>query len=114
VELVERMPSRYKIGMLGARKRLYAEAAAARLPAASRRRLAPSLRPWRRKRGFATPPGNPFIAETANDPGRPLGESGLFRDDALERVLAHGGRSRRALLSLASWLSTHEPARAAA
>jgi asparagine synthase (glutamine-hydrolysing) len=114
VELVERMPSRYKIGALGARKRLYGEAAAARLPAASRARLEASLRPWRRKRGFSPPRGNPFLSATADDPGRQLGESGLFRDDAVARALNRGGRRRDVLLAFASWFSAHEPARAAA
>ena len=114
VELVERMPSRYKISSLGARKRLYGEAAAARLPATSRRRLEPSLRPWRRKRGFSPPRGNPFVDATSTDPARPLGESGLFTDDAVARALGGGGRRRDVLLALASWLSTHGPARAAA
>jgi asparagine synthase (glutamine-hydrolysing) len=114
VELVERMPSRYKIGALGARKRLYGEAAAARLPAASRRRLEASLRPWRRKRGFSPPRGNPFVAATTAESARELGESGFFAEDAVVRSLARGGRRRDVLLALTSWLSTHERARAAA
>jgi asparagine synthase (glutamine-hydrolysing) len=108
VELVERMPSRYKIGALGTRKRLYGEAAAARLPASSRRRLSPSLRPWRRKRGFSPPRGNPFVAATSADPARPLDRSGLFAGDAVAHTLARGGRRRDVLLALGSWLATHE------
>ena len=114
VELVERMPSRYKISPLGVRKRLYGDAAAALLPAASRRRLEPSLRPWRRKRGFSPPRGNPFVDATSTDPARPLVESGLFAHDAAARTLARGGRRRDVLLAFGSWLSAHEAARAAA
>lgn len=112
VELVERMPSRHKIGALGGRKRLYREAAADHLPAASRRRLAASLRPWRPKRGFSPPRGNPF-AETTADPFGPLAQTGLFAGDALAPSLG-AGRRHDVLLALASWLAAHEPAGAAA
>jgi asparagine synthase (glutamine-hydrolysing) len=108
VELVERMPSRYKISSLGARKRLYGEAAAVRLPAASRRRLEPSLRPWRRKRGFSPPRGNPFVAASAADPTRSLTESDLFAKEAVARTLDHGGRRRDVLLALGSWLAAQQ------
>jgi asparagine synthase (glutamine-hydrolysing) len=114
VELVERMPSRYKVGGLGSRKRLYAEAAAARLPAASRKRLERSLRPWGRKRGFSPPLGNSFIAETAHDSARPLVESGLFAGGSVTHALDRGGRRRDVLLALASWFSAHEPAKVGA
>jgi asparagine synthase (glutamine-hydrolysing) len=114
VELVERMPSRYKVGGLGSRKRLYGEAAAARLPAASRKRLESSLRPWGRKRGFSPPRGNAFLDAATDDSARPLTESGLFTRDPVARALDRGGRRRDVLLALASWLAAHEPAKVGA
>ncbi len=55
VELVERMPSRYKVSLLGDRKWLYRHAAVRELPPGVRRRLSgPTVR-LRRKRGFSTP-----------------------------------------------------------
>jgi asparagine synthase (glutamine-hydrolysing) len=109
VELVERMPSAYKIGPLGGRKRLYREAAARRLPAASSRRLAASLRPWQPKRGFSPPRERRSPRLGAAD--RPLRELGAFDEAALGAVLGAGEVTTResgVLLALSQWLEARE------
>src|SRR5439155_6199758 len=55
LELVERMPSRYKVSLLGERKWLYRQAAARHLPPALARRLCPPTKRFERKRGFSSP-----------------------------------------------------------
>jgi asparagine synthase (glutamine-hydrolysing) len=111
VELVERMPSAYKIGPLGGRKRLYREAAAKRLPPASSRRLAASLRPWQPKRGFSPP--RKIRAADASEQLGPLRDLGLFNEDALRSTLRGGETPTRdsgVLLALSRWLEAREAA----
>jgi asparagine synthase (glutamine-hydrolysing) len=55
LELVERMPSRFKISPLGERKWLYRQGAARRLPPELARRLCPPTKRFERKRGFSQP-----------------------------------------------------------
>jgi asparagine synthase (glutamine-hydrolysing) len=55
VELVERMPSRFKVSLLGERKWLYREAAARRLPRTAAQRLCGIRARVGKKRGFTTP-----------------------------------------------------------
>jgi asparagine synthase (glutamine-hydrolysing) len=55
LELVERMPSVYKISWLGERKWLYREAASRQLPPSLRRRVCGPVARLGRKRGFAAP-----------------------------------------------------------
>jgi asparagine synthase (glutamine-hydrolysing) len=114
VELVERMPSRYKIGPLGGRKRLYREAAARRLPAASSRRLAASLRPWQPKRGFSPPRGSRSVPSNATVDAerlRPLRDLGMFDEISLLAAFRDGGeleRHRSVLAALSTWLAARE------
>ncbi len=55
LELVERMPSRYKISWIGERKWLYRQGAAERLPPSLRRRLCGPGARLGRKQGFSAP-----------------------------------------------------------
>jgi asparagine synthase (glutamine-hydrolysing) len=116
VELVERMPSRYKIGLLGNRKWLYREAALDRLPAPSRRRLAAAGTRLRPKRGFSPPQGNRFtrIDSAAVDEAdwvEPLRTLDAVEQDALTALLltdSGSTRNRDVLLALSSWLAARE------
>jgi asparagine synthase (glutamine-hydrolysing) len=113
VELAERMPSRYKIGLFGNRKWLYREAAATRLPTETSRRLGRTGGPLRRKRGFS-PPG---AGRAGGGHGASNGEPGwlapLLALDAFDekqlRLAASGGgdghRRRAVLQALSGWLT---------
>jgi asparagine synthase (glutamine-hydrolysing) len=114
VDLTERMPSRYKIGALGNRKWLYRKAAAARLPAATSRRLFRSDNPLKRKRGFSPPRGSRSGADS-----RPHDEAGwatpflevdAFDGDAVTLEAASGdpARGRSVLTALSTWLEAQE------
>jgi asparagine synthase (glutamine-hydrolysing) len=112
LELVERMPSRYKVSTLGSRKWLYRRAAAANLPEEIRRTACGPRARFGRKRGFSTPLGAWFDAE-----GGPLAEpdkwvgslAGLdaVELDSVQDLLVNEpetfARQRAAFYSLASW-----------
>jgi asparagine synthase (glutamine-hydrolysing) len=112
LELVERMPSRYKLSRLGDRKWLYRQAATARLPESLRRRLHRPNARFGRKRGFSTPLDSWFLA-----PGGPLTSSESWRSrlaeipalsqPALDASLSRNGafaRQRSSFYSLAMWV----------
>ena len=113
VELVERMPSRYKISSLGARKWLYRDAAARRLPVKLRRRLVGIRTHFAAKRGFSTPLNSWFVASDgplANpDVWRSqLEEMAVLSRDVLDNVLSPQVRKRHVrqqalMYSLAMW-----------
>lgn len=112
LELVERMPSRYKVSALGSRKWLYRSAAAANLPAPIRRTACGPRARFGRKRGFSTPLGAWFDAE-----GGPLAQPdqwvgslvGLHAVelDSVQDLLVNQpetfARQRAAFYSLATW-----------
>ena len=112
LELVERMPSRYKVSILGSRKWLYRRAAAANLPESIRRTACGPRARFGRKRGFSTPLGAWFDAE-----GGPLAEPdqwvgslvGLHAVelDSVQDLLVSEpetfARQRAAFYSLATW-----------
>jgi hypothetical protein len=112
LELVERMPSRFKVSTLGSRKWLYQRAAAANLPEPIRRTACGPRARFGRKRGFSTPLGAWFDAE-----GGPLAESdqwvgalgglGAVELDSVQDLLVNEpetfARQRAAFYSLATW-----------
>jgi len=112
LELVERMPSRYKVSALGSRKWLYRRAAAANLPEPIRRTACGPRARFGRKRGFSTPLGAWFDAE-----GGPLGEPAQWVGslvglhdvelDSVHELLVNEpetfARQRAAFYSLATW-----------
>jgi asparagine synthase (glutamine-hydrolysing) len=116
VELIERMPARYKVSALGRRKWLYREGAARRLPESLAKQLAGPLSHVRSKRGFSTPHNEWFVRESefANyEAWAPsLIEAVGMEDSAVARALRPGakgnfGRRRATLYSLATWASKH-------
>jgi asparagine synthase (glutamine-hydrolysing) len=107
VELVERMPSRYKVSLLGDRKWLYRRAAVRELPPAVTRRLSgPTVR-LRRKRGFSTPLATWFESDRGPLASEMSWLEPLSRLDGLAvtevRDHVHFARQRMALFSLATW-----------
>jgi asparagine synthase (glutamine-hydrolysing) len=117
LELVERMPSRYKISALGRRKWLYRRAAVERLPQALRADMERTGSRLAAKRGFSTPldawflePGGPL---SAGDWAGPLTELDLLSKPALARTLDSGrpgyARRRATLYSLARWAEGLQP-----
>jgi asparagine synthase (glutamine-hydrolysing) len=117
VELIERMPSRYKVSLLGERKWLYRRAAAHHLPPDLARRLCPPTKRFVSKRGFSQPLANWFgsegglLAEHARwtDPLLDLPE---FAPDRLKAALGPVGmsgftRRRSVLYALARWLEAN-------
>jgi asparagine synthase (glutamine-hydrolysing) len=118
MELVERMPSRYKVSSLGERKWVYRGAAAHHLPPDLARRLCPPRKRLQRKRGFATPLAELFdkeqglLAEPSLWAG-PLLESPELSPEHVNRTLAEDGtadmaRRRSLLYVLARWLEMKE------
>jgi asparagine synthetase B (glutamine-hydrolysing) len=116
LELVERMPSVYKVSPLGERKWLYRRAAARHLPRELARRLSPSTKRLQRKRGFSTP-----LTAWFDDAGGVLADPSLWARSLLELPEFSGehvaalvgsvgapGMSRRmsVLFALAQWLAT--------
>jgi asparagine synthase (glutamine-hydrolysing) len=115
LELVERMPSRYKVSRLGKRKWLYREAAADRLPSELANRICVPER-VKPKRGFSTPLGRWFEEEVDGSPTRPhkWGPqlSLLPLDTSVDigtALSANGGGARQQALlyMLALWAERH-------
>jgi asparagine synthase (glutamine-hydrolysing) len=113
LELVERMPSRYKVSALGSRKWLYRSAAAASLPEAIRRTACGPRARFGRKRGFSTPLAAWFDAEGGllADPAQWVGslvELGAVELDSVQDLLVNEpetfARQRAAFYSLATWV----------
>jgi asparagine synthase (glutamine-hydrolysing) len=111
LELVERMPSVYKVSRTGRRKWLYRRHAQRALPESLQVQLRRSAGRLGRKRGFSAPSGRWFADDGGLAPGlRPWQES-LFEIDALDpdavRASSSAGgeraRQRLALYSLATW-----------
>jgi asparagine synthase (glutamine-hydrolysing) len=109
LELVERMPSRYKVSRLGERKWLYRQGVARILPPILARRLCGIRARVGRKQGFTTPLDRWFAPDSSPlGPMRtwmePLATAGVCRGDALDalsrRALASGSRMQRELLAL--------------
>lgn len=114
LELVERMPSRYKVSRLGERKWLYREAAANYLPPRLARRLCGLKARLGRKTGFTTP-ADRWFARTDGPLGdvhswtRPLIARGLVNQGSLDAVATADrstGRQREllTLYSLSRWV----------
>jgi asparagine synthase (glutamine-hydrolysing) len=118
LELVERMPSRFKVSPLGERKWLYRQAAARHLPPTLARRLCPPRKRFERKRGFSHPLSEWFDSEHGllADPARwaqPLLAQPELAADRVTTALAGadgGGLERRRSLfyALARWLQRHQ------
>jgi asparagine synthase (glutamine-hydrolysing) len=115
MELIERMPSRYKVSTLGERKWLYRQAAAGQLPSELARRVCPPTKRFERKRGFSQPLTEWFDTQsglladhrrwaTALETLPELSAEGVRT--ALGTVGAPGlSRRRSVLYALAQWLS---------
>jgi asparagine synthase (glutamine-hydrolysing) len=124
LDLVERMPSQYKVSRLGERKWLYRQAAARHLPPKLAQRLCPPTKRFERKRGFSHPLTEWFDTDQGllSEPSlwaNPLLEQPELSSDRVTAALAGDGsglaRRRSLLYALARWLETNEkPARAAA
>jgi asparagine synthase (glutamine-hydrolysing) len=115
LELVERMPSRYKVSTLGSRKWLYRRAAAAHLPEEIRRTQCGPRARFGRKRGFSTPLGAWFDAEggALAEPDQWVGSLEALdavQLDSVQDLLVNQpetfARQRAAFYSLASWART--------
>ncbi len=113
LDLVERMPSRYKISRLGSRKWLYRRSAARRLPSSERRRLSGSNHALGRKHGFDAPVTSWF------DPRGPVDRSGAWLESLMQLPLlsalaiknvavapddSQNARKRVSLYALSRWL----------
>jgi asparagine synthase (glutamine-hydrolysing) len=125
LELVERMPSRYKVSPLGERKWLYRQAAARHLPPALARRLCPPTKRFERKRGFSQPLAEWFGTESGllahhEQWARPLLERPELSGEGVQAALGAVGapgltRRRSVLYALAQWLeASRRPAAEAA
>ncbi len=121
VELVERMPSRYKVSRLGERKWLYRQGARRSLPRAMGRRLCGLRSRLGTKSGFDVPLGAWFESDSGllidHDAWlAPLREFEPLSRDALAKVVEPGAstfaRERSALFSLSNWLPNARSARA--
>jgi asparagine synthetase B (glutamine-hydrolysing) len=114
LELVERMPSRYKVSLVGERKWLYRRAACRALPPGLRAPLAGRRSALRRKRGFNAPVTAWFGS------GGPIGRMDAWLDPlvqlpalsgkAVAKVAAEAddsqnARKRVALYALSKWLA---------
>jgi asparagine synthetase B (glutamine-hydrolysing) len=120
LELVERMPSLYKVSLLGERKWLYRKAAARHLPDKLARRLSPPTKRLERKRGFSAPLATWFDTERGllaehSLWARPLLELPELSPDSVEVALGAVGqaglsRRRSVFYALAQWLETNRRA----
>lgn len=116
LELVERMPSRYKVSRLGERKWLYRQGAANQLPPHLSRRLCGLSARLGRKAGFTTPadrwltraegPLSDVVKWTA-----PLVRRGFVEEVGIQAITSDGeptsgrGRELLTLYSLSRWAS---------
>jgi asparagine synthase (glutamine-hydrolysing) len=117
LELVERMPSKYKVSRLGERKWLYRKAAARYLPADLARRLCGPTKQFERKRGFSSPLTDWFDTDSGVLADHKLWAGALraqpeFFAERVDEALGTrgaGGLSRRrsVLYALAQWLETN-------
>jgi asparagine synthase (glutamine-hydrolysing) len=114
LELVERMPSRYKVSTFGSRKWLYRRGASHELPAEVRKPLTGRHSGFRRKRGFNAPVTAWF--ESGGAIGRAeqwlerLADLSVLSADAVAKVAAEAddsqnARKRVALYALSTWLA---------
>lgn len=116
LDLVERMPSRYKISAFGERKWLYRREACSHLPAQLRHRVCGVRAGLGRKMGFHTPLERWFAADASplGEPRQwiqPLARHNLIRGERLNS-LVEGARLRAgenvrellALFSLSQWV----------
>jgi len=93
LELVERMPSRYKVSRIGERKWLYRQAAAQYLPPVLARRLGGLGERIGRKQGFTTP-----LERWLDEGGGPLAAPQQW----MEPLIARGLLTRSAVTSFAA------------
>jgi asparagine synthase (glutamine-hydrolysing) len=127
LELIERMPSAYKVSTLGERKWLYRQAAGRHLPRELAQRLSPPTKRLQRKRGFSQPLAKWFDTEQGllarhDDWTQPLYELPAFSASRLPSSLGQAGapgfaRRRSVLYALAQWLgdeANRKPSRVAA
>jgi|SRR5579875_347601 len=115
LELVERMPSRYKVSSLGARKWLYRRGARAQLPRRLRAPLAGRRARFGPKRGFNAPVATWFAADGAIGDDRGwlsgLERWSMLSRGAVERLIAYepddgqNARKRVTLYALSQWLN---------
>jgi asparagine synthase (glutamine-hydrolysing) len=114
IELMERMPSRYKISLMGARKWLYRKSAVGELPNPLRGPLVGRRARFGRKHGFNAPVTSWFTT------GGPIGTGGEWRNDLARsnvvsmleagRIVAEADdsqnvRKRVTLYALSQWLA---------
>lgn len=116
LELVERMPSRFKLSWIGERKWLYRQAAARMLPRSTSQRLCGLRARIGRKMGFTTPAERWLTAVdgplvNAASWVSPLRKSALLSESAIDAVVAtpasgDASKSREllSLYSLSQWL----------
>jgi asparagine synthase (glutamine-hydrolysing) len=124
LELVERMPSLYKVSRFGERKWLYRQAAARHLPPELAHRLCPPTKRFERKRGFSQPLSKWFDTERGlladhEQWARPLTELLELPEKEIGAVLGEAGapgmvRRRSVFYALAQWLASNSPAAQAA
>jgi asparagine synthase (glutamine-hydrolysing) len=105
LELVSRMPTRYKISGFGHRKWLYREAASTLLPPATARRLSGFRASFGRKVGFATPLEDWFSRDSQEPPPK-FGWLAEHLDLSTESMASAlpASRQRSAFHALTLWL----------
>ncbi len=121
LDLMERMPSRYKVSWLGERKWLYRRGAARRLPRELARRLLSPAARMGRKQGFTTPVERWFQTGSGDlDPSadwlsglRGIGalRSGPTEAFVADRQKAGGARQLALLFALSQWAAGNAPGR---
>jgi asparagine synthase (glutamine-hydrolysing) len=114
LELIERMPSTYKVSTLGERKWLYRRAAGRHLPPELARRLSPPTKRLQRKRGFSQPLTEWFDTEHGllarhDEWTQPLYDLTTLSSARLPTALGQAGvpgfaRRRSVFYALAQWL----------
>jgi asparagine synthase (glutamine-hydrolysing) len=117
LELVERMPSKYKVSRLGERKWLYRKAAARYLPSDLAHRLCGPTKQFERKRGFSSPLADWFDTDYGLLADNELWAGALraqpeFSPERVDEALGIRGveglsRRRSVLYALAQWLETN-------
>jgi asparagine synthetase B (glutamine-hydrolysing) len=110
LELLDRMPSRYKVSWTGRRKWLYRKAALAKIPTVLTRSLGGARSDRGRKVGFRTPVDRWFGADSTLDPawseqllGIPALDARLARRSCTSGRRPKRVRQQLALYALAKW-----------